>query len=319
MSVLTTALPGFDRGEPAIDLGTATRNRLVSVLQRAEPLAAAWAEKYATAWGLDENIRRDTRAWSAATAQEVVRHLRAPHASLAVWSVLVIGVGSANLITTLLLLPAVGALAASLLAPSGVLVSLFGMQLAVRYVGIVVQHRAGIPPFRRQLQHELERHATAALDRRRERLAGPRRPIPKHAFAELLPVHAQNIAAGWMRHLGELDATVLKAEETHEKAPALQPEQAHLISSGYVGRVWSFSAETPELELGALEDAAAATGKRPLLFSLSDFPEPVIARANRRGIGLLAFAPWNGTVAARGADGERYLRRGLRDADGITT
>jgi hypothetical protein len=320
MSVLTSAVPGLaDRDAADADRGAGTRNRLVSLLQRAQPLAASWAENYSTAWALDENIRRNARGWSTENAREIVRHLRAPHASLAFASVFVIGVGSVNLITTLLLLPRLGVLTASLLAASGVLVSLLGLQLAARYVGIVAQHRAGIPPFRVQLQKELEREAIAALDRRRERLAGPRRPIPRHAFPEVLPVQAQNIAAGWMRHLGEFDATVLKPDEISQKAPALQPGQAHVVSSGYIGRVWSFTAETPELELGALEEAAAATGKRPLLFSLSGFPEPVIARANRRGIGLLTYGPWDGTLVASGSHGERYLQRGLRDTDGMAT
>jgi hypothetical protein len=317
MSLLTSAVPGLlDKGEEPSHLNAETRNRLAALLVRAEPLAAAWVRKYSTAWALDENIRRDVRAWSALAALETVRHLRAPGASLATLAVAVISAGTANLVTTLLLIPTVGALAGALLAASGVLVSLLGMQLATRYAGIIAQHRAAIPPFRVQLQEELERQAITALDRRRDRLAGPRRPIPKHAFPELLPGNAQNLAAAWMRHLGELDATVLRPEETVEKAPSLLPEQAHLISSGYIGRVWSFTAETPDLELGTLEDAARATGKRPLLFSLSGFPEPVIVRANSHGVGLLTFEPWNGTLAGHGTYGDRYLRRGLRDVDG---
>jgi hypothetical protein len=319
MSALTSAVPGLsDRGAGEADPGAEARNRLVSLLRRAEPLADAWAEGFTSAWGLDENIRRDARSWSTQTARDLVRHLRAPHASLALVAVAVISAGTANLVATLHLLPTIGAVAAAMLSASGVLVSIFGMQLGVRYARLVAQHRAGIPPFRVQLQHELERRALAALDRRRERLAGPRRPVPRHAFPDLLPVQAQNIAAGWMRHLGELDATVLKPEET-EKAGALRPGQAHLISAGYVGRVWSFATQTPDLELAALEDAAKATGKRPLLFSLSGFPDPMIVRANRRGIGLLTYGPENGTLSGHGTHGWRYLQRGLRDTDGRTT
>jgi hypothetical protein len=321
MSLLTTVVPGL--GDKDADAGRSTGaetpNRLAALLERAEPLGTKWAEKYDTAWALEENIRRDARAWSAETARETVRHLRSPQPSLAVMAGAVIGVGTANLVTTVLVLERVGVAAAAVLAAAGVLVSLIGMQLAARYIGIVAQHRAGIPPFRLRLQQELERQANAALDRRRERIAGPRRPIPRHAFSDLLPLQAHNIAAGWMRHLGELDATVLKPDETSDKAPMLLAEQAHLISSGYVGRVWSFAAETPELELALLEDAATATGKRPLLFSLCGFSDAVIARANRRGIGLLTYGPWNGTLVAHGTHGDRYLRRGLRDADGMTT
>jgi hypothetical protein len=320
MSAITGALLGFhDRDTSERERDRESRVRFEALLQRAEPLASAWAAKYDTAWALEENIRRDARAWSVDIARDTVRHLRAPHGSLALVAIVVVAIGSANLVATLLLLPRIGAVAAVVLAASGMLVSLFGMQLAGRYVGIVAQHRAGIPPFRVQLQRELERQAVAALDRRRERLAGPRRPIPRHAFSELLPAQAQNIAAGWMRHLGELDATVMRPEETAEQAPALMPEQAHLISSGYVGRVWSFVAETPELELRMLEDAAAATGKRPLLFSLSGFPAAVVARANRRGIALLTYGPWNGTLVAEGGYGGRCLTRGLRDAAGMAT
>jgi hypothetical protein len=318
MSVLISAVPGLSGRAAASDLAAETQARLQSLLQRAEPLGAAWAAKYTTAWALDQHIRGHARAWSAATAKDIVRHLRAPHPSLAYLAGTVLSLASANLITTLLLLPSVGVLAAALLAAPGVLISVLGMQLAARYIGIVAQHRAGIPPMRDRLQRELERHAIAALDRRRERLAGPRRPIPRHTFPELLPAHAQNIAAGWMRHLGELDATVLRPDEASEKAPALHPEQAHLISSGYVGRVWSFAAETPDLELAALEKAARATGKRPLLFSLSGFPQAVVIRANRLGIGLLTYGPWSGTLGGHGTIGERYLRRGLRDTDGMT-
>jgi hypothetical protein len=320
MSSLTSVLPGMsNRGADQPHAGGDARNRLVELLQRAEPLAVTWAERYTTAWALDDNIRRDARAWSVETARETVRHLRTPGASLALGSAAVLAAGSANLITTLLLLPTIGALTAGALAASGVLVSLLGMQRAARYVGVVAQHRAGIPPFRAQLQQQLERSALVALDRRRERLAGPRRPIPRHAFPELLPVQALNLAAGWMRHLGELDATVLRPEETREVAPGLQAEQAHLISSGYIGRVWSFTAETPELELAMLEEAAAATGKRPLLFSLSGFPDAMVTRANRRGVGLVTYGPWNGTLVGHGNHGQRWLRRGLRDTSGMTT
>jgi hypothetical protein len=293
--------------------------RLSRLLERAEPLGAQWAAKYNTAWALEDNVRRDAKAWSAAAAREVVRHLRTPYAALALGALTVLTVGAANLVTTALLIPQLGAVAGGLIAASGVLVTWFGAQLALRYAGLVLQFRAGIPPLRAKLQLELERHAIAALDRRRERLAGPRRPIPRHAFPDLLPVQAQNIAAGWMRHLGELDATVLKPGDSVERMPALEPEQVHIVSSSYIARAWSFAAETPELELAALEEAVAVTGKRPLLFSLSDFPAELVTRANQRSIALFTYRPWSGTLVGRGTAGERYLRRGLRDADGTPT
>jgi hypothetical protein len=44
-----------------------------------------------------------------------------------------------------------------------------------------------------------------------------------------------------------------------------------------------------------------------------------VARANRCRIGLFTYRPWDGTVVGCGAVGERYLARGLRDADGRIT
>lgn len=314
MSALLGAPALTGRTTSASDAATQTRNRLVALLSQAEPLAASWAAKYTAAWALDENIRRDVRGWSAETTRDIVRRLPVPRASLALGSALVLVAGSANLLTAMMLLPGLGAVAASLLTASGVLVSLYGMLLATRFLRVVAGHRAGIPPFRARLQQELERRAIEAIERRRETLAGPRRPVPRHAFPELLPAQAQNLAAGWMRHLGELDAAVVKPADT--TGAALRPELAQLVSAGYVGRVWSFAAETPELEFEALEEAAAATGKRALLFSLSGFPAPMIARANKRGIGLFTYGPWDGTLIAHGMRGERCLRRGLRDTDG---
>ena len=320
MSALTDTLPGMSALRASgTDRDQESSQRLEALLRRAEPLAIAWAEQYDTAWALEENIARDASAWSVQTAREVVRHVRTPHASLALTSAIVLAVATGNLATTFVLIPQLDVPAAALLAAPALVLSALGMQLAVRYAGIVAQHRAGIPPFRARLQDELRRQALAAVDRRRERLAGPRRPIPRHAFSELLPVQAQQLAAGWMRHLGELDATVLRPDETSDKAPALLPEQAHVISSGYVARAWAFAAETPELELTTLEDAAAASGKRPLLFSLSGFPAPMVVRANRRGIALFTYSPWSGTLVAQGTQGERHLARGLRDAGGMTT
>ncbi|MFC0680975.1 hypothetical protein ACFFGH_24360 [Lysobacter korlensis] len=320
MSAVIETMPGQRVRNPRdAERREESQARLEALLERAEPLANTWAERYDWAWAIEAGIARDAKVWSVETAHDIVRHVRTPYASLAVASAAALATGTGNLVMTLLLMPQLGMPAASLLAAPGVVVSGFGVKLAVRYAGMVAQHRAGIPPFRLRLQAELHRHAVAAIDRRRERLAGPRRPIPRHTFPDLLPVQAQNVAAGWMRHLGELDATVLRPAGTFDLAPALPAEQAHVLSSGYVARVWAFTAETPDVELGMLEDAAKATGKRPLLFSLSGFPEPVVVRANRRGIALFTYSPWRGTLVARSAQAERCLARGLRGASGFAT
>jgi hypothetical protein len=317
-----SSVAGALRGTRAREAGSADRSakgedRSDALLCRAEPLAAAWAEQYDTAWAIDAQIARDAAAWSTDTAGDLLRRLRAPNAQLAVRSSLLLVGGTGMLWTVLLLLPQLGAPAASLLAAPGVVVSALGMRLAVRCAAGAAQLRAAIPPLRPRLQAELLRHALAAVDRRRDRLAGPRRPVPRHAFSDLLPVHTQNIAAAWMRHLGELDATVVRPSDSQETTPARLLEQPHVRSSGYVARVWSSAAETPELELGLLEDAAGASGTTPLLFSLSGFPPRMIAHANRRGIALFTYSPWTGTLSAHGAAAERCLRRGLRDAGGM--
>jgi hypothetical protein len=276
--------------------------------RRTGQLGERWALQYKFLWALQEAIEKDAAAWSSKSAGELVRGISTPHRILAIAGLGTITLGLENVIASLVTAADLGLLNVALLAPAGLVMTAFGLEMLDRYVKLRRRHRARMGVLREELRRELERHALAAVDLRRERIAGPRRPVPRHPFEDLLPVQAEHIVARWMRHLGELDT-----KDAYEEL-----ENVHVHSSRYVARVWPRTSGTPEKELSVLEAAALKSDRKPLLFSLGSFSAPMIARANRTGVALFAYQPWAAKIAARNIVAERYLARGLRDTEGIS-
>jgi hypothetical protein len=277
--------------------------------RRTSQLGERWASQYKSLWALQEAIEKDAAAWSSKSAGELIRGISTPHRILAIAGLGMIALGLENLIASFATASDMGLLHVALLAPAGLVLTAFGLEMLDRYVKLRRRHRARMGVLREELRQELERYALAAVDRRRERIAGPRRPVPRHLFEDLLPVQAERIVAGWMRHLGELDTR--DADEQHGNV--------HVYSSQYIARVWPRTSATPEEELSLLESAALESDRKPLLFSLGSFSAPMIARANRTGVGLFGYQPWAAKISARNVVAERYLARGLRDTDGMST
>jgi hypothetical protein len=305
-------------GQPAkreiigpLSLGAEQQQRLPydreALRRRSAQLGERWADQYKWLWALQEAIENDAAVWSSKSAGELVRGISTPHRILVISGAGTIALGLENVIASVVTAPDLGVLNVALLAPAGLLLTMFGLEMLDRYLKLRRRHRARMGVLREELCGELKRGALAAVDRRRERIAGPRRPVPRHPFDDLLPVHAEQIAAGWMRHLGELDAR--DAEE--------QDDDVHVCSSRYVARVWPRTSATPEKDLLLLESAARKSNRRPLLFSLGNFSAPMIARANRTDVGLFAYQPWAAKITARNAVAEGYMSKGLRDTDGM--
>ncbi|MBW1639564.1 restriction endonuclease [Microbacterium resistens] len=113
---------------------------------------------------------------------------------------------------------------------------------------------------------------------------------------------AEEFVAGWMRHLGESDATV--TQYTNDGG-------IDVTSRNYIAQVKNYRGSVPVAEIRDMVGVASLGPRKALFFTSGTYPSGAVEFAEKAGMALFIYDATAGTLRGANALGEEYMRTGL--------
>jgi hypothetical protein len=113
---------------------------------------------------------------------------------------------------------------------------------------------------------------------------------------------AEHLVAGWMKHLGELDAEVT----TFTNDGGIDVHSLH-----YIAQVKNYAGAVGVAEVREFAGVTSTDGRAPLFFTSGGFASGALEFAERSGIACFRYDAIEGTLSAANARADEYLATGL--------